>query len=410
MSPDNVWEFRGTDLIKFGVGAVEELGYEAGRFHAEKALIITDPGVREAGICDRVQAPLEESGIETVIWDQAEPEPTTESYDRCYKDNSGLDVDVVVSVGGGSSLDIGKSISMMLEHGGEVRDYIRPPVGKGQQVPGPGLPNIAIPTTSGTASEVTQVSVLSEPDGDAKVAIASPYLRPEVALVDPELTVTLPPNLTASTGLDALAHAVEAYTHKSYCQMTKPETPADRPSYAATQLTDCLAIKAIELIGDNLRMAVNNGDDIQARKGMSLASLISGLSFGNAGVHLVHALGHTVGAMKHKPHGISCAVLMPPILRKLAEVDFEHLSNIARVMGEDLQGLNPRESAMKGAEAVEQLMKDVDCPLSMKELGVTENEIPAIAKATMENNEFLATSSRRHITEDDLEDILREAL
>lgn len=410
MITDTVWELRCTNLIKFGCDAVKEVGYEAKRLSSSKVLVITDEGVKEAGICKKVEDALSDSGLKVSVWDKVEPEPSIESYSKCYEDNKDQGFDLVVSVGGGSSLDIGKTISMMLKHGGEVTDYIRPPIGKGKGFPKPGVPNIAIPTTSGTGSEVTQVSVLSSPNGKAKVAISDPFLRPNVAIVDPRLTVTLPSHITGSTGLDALTHAIEAYTSKSFDQMAKPDNPGERSTYASNPITDILAIKAIKLISKYLRRAVNNGYDLEARKGMSLASCLSGIAFGNAGVNVVHALGHTIGAQFHCPHGVSCAVLLPAVMHSILSVDHEHLTDIAEAMGEKITNLNQRNSAMRAVNAVENLIKDVNIPLSLTELGCTEEDIPRIVDDTLKNNKSLVRLNRRQFSKEDLDDILRNAL
>ncbi|MBC7189337.1 iron-containing alcohol dehydrogenase, partial [Candidatus Aerophobetes bacterium] len=211
MINETVWSFCIPWMIKFGEGAVEEIGYEIKNLGGKRALIITDPGIVKAGICQRVEKAVKDSGIEVEVWDKVEPEPSIEVFKECYRWAKGKDFDVVVGVGGGSSIDVAKVTRMLLKYKGEIEDYIAPPTGKGEKYPGRGIPMIAVPTTSGTGSEVSPAAVLSLPDKKLKVGISDNYQRPEIAIVDPLLTVDMPPQVTAASGMDALSHAIEAY-------------------------------------------------------------------------------------------------------------------------------------------------------------------------------------------------------
>lgn len=401
--PDSVWEFKVADKIKFGLGAVDEIDYEVGRFGAETVVVVTDSGVLEAGLTDSVVNPLENAGYDVAVFDGVESDPAIEIFNDCVKFTRDRDGDLIIGLGGGSSLDVAKTTGIIVEHGGEPMDYIAPPTGEGKAIPGPGLPTIAIPTTSGTGSEVTPAAVISLTDQEAKAGISSQYQRPNLALVDPQLTVSLPPEMTASTGLDALIHAIEGFTTLQYDEKPKPNSPGDRPVYGGTTLiTDAFARQAIQLISKYLRRAYNNGEDLEARIGMSQASLFAGIAFSNAGLGAVHALSFPLGAKFHVPHGMACATLFPAVMDFNATSDFEKFSKIAELMGENTDGLSRDEAAKKAAVAVEKLCADLGIPDTISEFGVTEDDLPQMAEDGMKVERLLAGNPRRVRKEDAL--------
>lgn len=406
---ETVWEFSMADRVTFGTGAVEELGAEFEADDRRSALVVTDEGVQAAGIVDDVVSALP-ADVDFDVFADVEPDPSAAVFEAAVDFARDVDPDVVIGVGGGSSIDVAKTTSIVFEHGGEIMDYVAPPTGEGKPVPGEGLPTVAIPTTAGTGSETSPVSVISLPDRRLKVGISSKHQYPNLALVDPALTVSLPPGPTASSGMDALSHAIEAYTTRGYDMKERAGSPAERPDYdGRTLLTDQLALQAIELIGDNLRQAVNNGSDVTARRNMSMASLLAGIAFTNAGLGATHAIAYPVAGEHHTPHGVTIATLLPEVMRFNATSAFERYGEIAELLGENVEGLSRDERAERAAEAVDKLSADVGIPDGVSELGVTEDEIPDLAADTMEVQRLLAGNPRR-IDQDDVEGILRRSL
>jgi alcohol dehydrogenase class IV len=407
MLADTIFTFSAPNLIKFGKGAISEIDYEVKRLGGSKPLIVTDKGVKNAGILDKVKGVLEDAGLEVNVWDQVEPEPSLENYKQCYEFAQGKGFDIVIGIGGGSSIDVGKTVRMLLKHGGEIPDYIAKPIGGGRKFPGPGLPYIAVPTTAGTGSESTPAAVIRLPKDKLRVGIRSTFMRPEVALVDPMLTVTLPPGPTASTGIDALSHAIEVYTCRRYNCREKPTTPEERPIYiGSSPMTDVLSYYAIELIGRYLMRAVNNGYDLEAREGMSLASLMQGIAVSNAGVALAHAIASPLGGIIEAPHGKTVSAVLPYVMAYNEPVVPERFACIAKL----LESCSETQFSQRGkaAKIVLNLIKDLGLPSSLAELGIKEDQLPYLAEATIKSHEFLLNNPRR-VTINDLNDILKKA-
>lgn len=406
--PESVWEFSIADNVTFGVGAVEEVSDVVAERGASSVLVVTDQGVADAGILDTVTDAL--GDVECSVFDGVEPDPSLSVFEEAVDVAEEADPDAVVGVGGGSSMDVAKTTGVVAEHGGSVLDYVAPPTGGGEPVPGPGLPTVCLPTTAGTGSEVSPVSVISLPDEDLKVGISSPHQRPDVALVDPGLTVTLPPGPTASSGGDALSHAIEAYTTRRYDAKPRPETRQDRPDYNGRSiLTDALAHRAIELVGNNLRDAVDNGNDLDARRAMSLGSLLAGAAFTNAGVGATHAIAMAAGAIHHTPHGVTIALAMPAVMRFNATSAPDRYAEIARVLGEDLTATGRHEAAEAAARGVERLAADVGIDGGLSSLGLDPEDVGHVAERASKL-ERLTVGNPRRIDQEDLEAIIRDAL
>src|SRR5699024_773695 len=254
----------------------------------------------------------------------------------------------LIAIGGGSSIDTSKAISMIVENGGNINDYDNSPQG-GKEVKSEGLPVFTIPTTSGTGSEVTQWAVVTDVQRNWKSSIGSPLMAPKVSVVDPTLTLGLPPAITASTGVDALTHAIEAYTCKG---ATTSESP----------ITDALALRAIKLVGNNLRTAYSQGENYEARKNTMFGSTLAGMSFPNVGLGTVHGMAHPLGGHFEVAHGVANAILLPYVMEFNVLTNPERFSNIAVALGEDITGLNPMEAARKAVKAVRSLIQDVEIP------------------------------------------------
>ncbi len=407
-TPESVWELNVTPNVTNGVGAIEELGEIGGEFGADSALLVTDPGLVEAGIIDDVAATL--GSIEYTVFDGVEPDPDVTVFEAAIAEAEAVDPDLVVGVGGGSAMDVAKTTSVVAEHGGDVLDYVAPPTGGGEPVPGPGIPTVAVPTTAGTGAETSPVTVISLPDEDLKVGISSRYQRPDAAVLDPALSVSLPPGPTASSGMDALSHAIEAYVTRPYDAKPAPEHRAERPDYnGRSPVTDLFARSAIERVGDNLRSAVDNGQNLGARREMLLGSFMAGAAFTNAGLGATHAIAMAAGAVKHTPHGVTIAHALPAVMRYNATSAYDRYAEIAEILGEDTTGLSRDESAEAAARAVEKLAADVGIDGGLSTLGIDESDVSHLAERASRLERLLAGNPRR-IDRDGLEAIIIDAL
>ena len=407
-TPESVWELSITPNVTNGPGAVDELGAIVSEFDADSVLLITDPGLVEAGIIDEVTATIE--SFEYTVFDGVAPDPDIEVFETAVKEANAVDPDIVVGVGGGSAMDVAKTTSVVSEHGGDVLDYVAPPTGEGTPVPGPGVPTVAVPTTAGTGAETSPVTVISLPEEDLKVGISSRYQRPNVAVLDSTLSVSLPPGPTASSGMDALSHAIEAYVTREYDAKPAPDHRSERPDYnGRSPVTDLFAKSAIERVGDNLRAAVDNGQDLDARREMLLGSFMAGAAFTNAGLGATHAIAMAAGAIYHTPHGVTIAHALPAVMRYNATSAHDRYAEIATVLGEDTTGLSRDESAEAAARAVEKLAADVGIDGGLSALGIAESDVSHLAERASQLKRLLAGNPRR-IDQDDLETIIRDAL
>lgn len=407
-TPETVWEFSMADNVTFGTGAVRELGAIGAEFDAESVLVVTDEGVVEAGVADSVTAALE--GLECTVFEDVEPDPSIDVFEAACDVAADVRPDLIVGVGGGSPMDVAKTTSVVTEHGGDVLDYVAEPTGEGTPVPGPGIPTVCVPTTSGTGAETSPVTVISLPAEDLKVGISSQYQRPDVAVVDPGLTVSLPPGPTASSGMDALSHAIEAYVTRRYDAKPAPDGRGDRPDYnGRSPLTDGLAREAITRIGENLRAAVDNGEDLPARRDMALGSFMAGAAFTNAGLGATHAIAMAAGAIKHTPHGVTIALTLPAVMRYNATSAYDRYAEIAELLGEDVANASRDEAAEAAARGVETLASDVGIDGGLSSLGVSESDVPHLAERASQLERLLEGNPRK-VERPDLEAIIRDAL
>lgn len=373
----NVWEFFTTENIIFGTGAIKELHRVLTRLKAKNVFVISDSGIRKAGILQKVIDELEKHHYVTVVYDKAVPEPPVESIVEAYEfAKAQMETDCIIAVGGGSSIDLAKIVALLMEYGGHPTDYF----GGENVVPGPIKPLIAIPTTAGTGSEVTSVAVVTDTKNDIKVGISDNYLRPAVALLDPELTLGLPPYVTACSGIDALSHAIEAYTAKDYKYI---EAEGNILFQGSLPLTDALALYAIELIANNLTLAVQQGSNVEARSNMLLGSLLAGLAFSNAGTALAHALAYPIGGKTRSPHGELTGLLLPYVMKYNANVAQEKMSKIATAFGIERGEMTTLEHAYAASNAVLELLKAIGLPTKLSEIGVKEEDIEEIAEKAL---------------------------
>ena len=369
--------FQMPSVIHFGNAAAAQTGPEAKRMGAKKVLLVTDAILMQAGTVKPVLESLSAAGVEAVIFDKVASEPVLAFIDEGLKLLRKKKCEVIVAVGGGSSIDTAKALAVMATNPGKIQDYMG--LGKIGQ---PGLPLIAVPTTAGTGSEVTIFTIITDTTRDVKMLIGSPYVMPCVALVDPRMTLGMPRGLTAATGLDALTHAIEAYV-----------------SLKAQPLSDVMALSAIELLFKYLPQAWANPNNLHARTQTLLGAMQAGIAFTNASVALVHGMSRPVGAYFHVPHGLSNAALLGVVMEFSLMGNPDRYARIAGAMGIDTTGLLPMEAAEEGTLLVKKLIADLEIP-SLEKLGVEKKKLDkvveqmakdAIASGSPGNNPRIAT-------------------
>ncbi|MGC8603140.1 MAG: iron-containing alcohol dehydrogenase [Desulfomonilaceae bacterium] len=380
----NLKIFHVKTKIFAGRGAVSNLGAIAEDFRAHRCLLVADPELDHHGIIDKVKASLRKSGIQVEASLKVEPEPYLDNADEAASMGREMDAELVVGLGGGSAMDTAKAAATILTNGGKAEDYIGL-----NKAPKPTTPTIMIPTTAGTGSEVTFTAVFTNRMTNVKGGINSPFLFPDVAVLDPELTLSLPPSVTAFTGMDALTHAIESVTSRS-----------------ATIFTEALSFTAIRLISESLRRAVYNGSDIEAREKMLLGSLFGGLALADAGVGAAHALAYPLGGNYRTPHGLANAILIPHVMEFNLPAAENSLALIAKNMGESVEGLSSRWAAQTAVDAVRILASDIGVPETLYDLGIPKSDIPTLVESALkvtrpvENNpRFLGSSEARLIYE-----------
>lgn len=349
--------------VIFGAATVDNLGqYIKETGLTGKAIIVTDPVIVRAGISERVVQAIKREKYEVAVFDRSKPEPDSTVCDQAVEFGRAEKGNFVLGLGGGSAIDIAKIVAQLLVLPGKTEDYLEKAT-----FPSKGVPIIAIPTTAGTGSECTMFAVITSVRQEVKVTFMTPAILPDMAVVDPTLTLSVPPHVTAATGADALAHAVEA-------MLTKEENP----------LTDAIALRAVELIGKALRVAVYEGNNLEARVNMSCASMMAGIAFSNAGLVEGHALAHALGSAYHIPHGIGCAVALPYIMGYNMGHAADKMVRLAAALGEKKDGLSKRDVAGLAITAVKQLFEDIGLPTTWSSFGKKE-DIPKLAEMMVKN-------------------------
>jgi len=378
--------FFSPNKIVIGLGALANTPGEARQLGGTKALIVTDPGVVAAGLIERLTAALADGGIAHVIYDRVTPDPPPEIIDRGAAHYKSEGCDFVLGFGGGSSLDAAKGIGLLTANPGKIMDYCGI-----DKVPQKGAPLILIPTTAGTGSEVTRVLMVSDPRDGAKLPVFSPFALADAALVDPLLSKSMPPEVTADTGIDALVHAIETYV-----------------STNATVFSDVLAERAIELIAEYLPIAWAKGSQLEARFQLSVAATLAGMAFGSGGLGAVHALAHSLGTVEHMPHGRTNAIMLPHVMKYNLAGNPEKFAVIAELMGYDTDGSTLMEAAGQSVRAVRDLLDalKVSCRLADYELPM-EN-IPKLVAGAMRQSRLFVPNPR-DLTEADVKAIFEEA-
>lgn len=369
-----------------GVGASKEVGNQVKVLNGSKVLIVTDEFLGKSGMADDIKAKVEEVGAKAIVFAGAEPNPTDKNVHDGLKVFQENKCDMIISLGGGSSHDCAKGIGIVASNGGNIRDY------EGvDKCTKPMPPFIAVNTTAGTASEMTRFCIITDTDRKVKMAIVDWRATPNVAINDPMLMVSMPPALTAATGMDALTHAVEAYV-----------------STIATPVTDSAALMAIKLISQNLSKAVANGNNMEARDKMAYAEFLAGMAFNNASLGYVHAMAHQLGGFYNLPHGVCNAILLPHVCRYNLIASPQRFADIAVAMGENIEGMSVRDAADVAIAAIKKLSADVGIPSGLKELGVKEEDLSIMAENALKD--ACSFTNPRLGTVEDVIEIYRKAL
>ena len=370
-----------------GPGALNQLADEARALKAKKVLIVTDQGLIEAGLVKKAEDILEKADIKYAVFGEVEADPRYEIVADCVEMIRRENADLLIGFGGGSPIDIAKVSAVMATNKGSISEYFGVDL-----IPNAGLSTLIIPTTAGTGSEVTPIAILSDHTEKLKKGIVSPHLFPSAALLDPELTLGLPAHVTAATGMDALIHAVEAFTSKN-----------------ATTISDMLARQAMQLIAKNLRTAYADGSNLEARSTMLEGSLLAGMAFCTAGVTAVHAFAYPIGAEFHIPHGVANSIMLAPVMEFNKLGNLERFAEIGGYLGENTAGLSTRETANAAVEAMRTLAADLRIPGHLSEFGVEDKDIPGLAAGVMKVTRLLANNPRE-MTQKDAEAIYRNVL
>jgi len=375
------FSFTGARKIVFGQGSFAALPLHIHELGGRRPFIVLDRNLSNTGFREKIADILGAAHLPCVLYDRVEPEPVIGLADDGARAALKGKCDCVVGIGGGSALDCAKAVAVLAANRGRAVDYLGL-----NRVPGPGLPKIMVPTTAGTGSEVTFTAVFVRPDLRKKEGMNSPYLYPETALLDPLLTLSLPPGPTASTGIDALCHAIESFT-----------------SINASPMSEIVSIEAIRLIAENLRTAVHNGKDAEAREKMLLGSLYAGLGLANAGVTAVHSLSYPLGGKFGVPHGLANTVMLLPVMEFNLPGALEKFAVIAEAMGEATDDMPLRDAAYLALEAVEALIEDCGIAESLRTLGIAKKDIPSLAGTAMTVARPLENNPRKVTREDAIE-------
>ncbi|ELY61780.1 hydroxyacid-oxoacid transhydrogenase [Natronolimnohabitans innermongolicus] len=422
LGPETVWHLQ-MPQIRFGRDAVEELGFQLADLGVDSdddphGLLVTDEGLVEVGHVDRVTDHIADAGYDVTVWDGAEREPSIENVDSCLefvRENEGEDgYDFYVGFGGGSCIDVAKATRAIVANGGQVLDYVAEPTGEGEALTESGPPLVLMPTTAGTGAEISPVAIFSVEEKEIKEGISSNHIRADAAVLDPTFTTTLPPDITGKTAMDALGHAIEGYTTHPFDGLLRASDPQARPVYAGrTELTEMFSEKAIELLSGNVRTAVHNGDDLEARSAMLKGALFGAIAGLTAGASLAHAMAYPVGNRYHTYHGETIAVLTPAsTLGYNAASDPERFVRVAEMLGADTGGLSTRDAADRARQEYVRLQQDLNViPSGLTELAdITEGDVDWLARQTVETQQRLLRCNPRPVTEDDAKAIFRDAL
>jgi alcohol dehydrogenase class IV len=355
-----------------GRGVLDQIGDEILALRGTKVLIVTDPGIVETGLVERIQDTLNAQNVRQFLFDNVKPEPPASQVDEVVRVIRSEKCDLVIGFGGGSALDVAKGAAALTACEGGVLDYVGL-----NTLERRGIPRILVPTTAGTGSEAGTGIVLTDEAENTKKVVVSPHLLADTAILDPDLTLSMPPKVTAATGLDALVHAIESYT-----------------SCNATPYSDLLSLQSISLIARHLPIAFAKGSDPVARYNMLLAANWAGAAFTSGGLAAVHALAYILGTEYHLPHGIACAIMLPHVMSFNAPGNLEKFSRIAEAMGENISGITLYESAEKSVNAVKKLMETVNVSFRFSDYDISSDALPHLVEGGMAQSRLFAANPR----------------
>jgi hydroxyacid-oxoacid transhydrogenase len=399
--------------VRFGPGVTREVGMDLADLGARNVLVLTDPVLYDLPPVQTVLESLERNRIAATMYDRVRVEPTDESFlDAIAFGNQGNgegEYDAIVAVGGGSTIDTAKAVNLYVTYPpAEFLDYVNPPIGKGLPVPGPLKPLIAIPTTAGTGSETTGVSIFDLIKMHAKTGIASRRLKPTLGLLDPENTRTMPAQVAASSGLDILSHAVESFTALPYSDRPLPDRPLLRPAYQGSNpISDIWSLQALRMVAQYLVRAVEDPSDDEARANMLLAASYAGVGFGNAGVHLPHGMSYPVSGNVRSyrtpgyvtdhalvPHGFSVILNAPAVFRYTASANPGRHLEAAEALGVDVSRCRAADAGCILSERITWFMQRLKTPNGLSEIGYTTSDIPALVEGTLPQHRVTKLSPR----------------
>jgi hydroxyacid-oxoacid transhydrogenase len=408
MAKDIAFEMA-VSSVRFGVGVTREVGMDLKDLGATHTLVITDPVLSAMQPVQTVMESLRENGIRAALYDRVRVEPSDESFLDAIAFARDEGYDAFVAVGGGSTIDTAKAVNLYTTYPpADFLDYVNPPIGKGLPVPGPLKTLIAIPTTAGTGSETTGVSIFDYRRLHAKTGIASRRLKPTLGLLDPENTKTMPPEVAASTGLDILSHAIESYTAMPFTDRPRPDRPSLRPAYQGSNpISDIWSMQAMRMVSRFLVRAVSDPSDDEARAQMLLAASYAGVGFGNAGVHLPHGMSYPVsGNVKayrapgysadHPliPHGFSVILNAPAVFRFTAPASPDRHLEAAEALGADVSRAHAEDAGKILADRLTWYMQRLHTPNGLRAIGYTSSDIPALVEGTLPQHRVTKLSPR----------------
>jgi hydroxyacid-oxoacid transhydrogenase len=386
-----------TSSIKFGPGITGEAGYELDRLGASRVMVVTDPQMAGSAAVNTATNSLKQANVDFAVFDRVSVEPTDVSFKEAIEFAVNGRFNGFLPVGGGSSIDTAKAANLYSTYPADFLEYVNAPIGEGTPVPGDLKPLVAVPTTAGTGSETTGVAIFDFEELGAKTGIAHRSLRPDVGLVDPENTRSLPKMVAACSGFDVLCHGIESYTALSFSQREAPVSPAQRPTYqGANPISDVWALAALEMVGNSILPAVLDPDDLVARSNMAMAATFAGVGFGNAGVHLPHGMSYAVSGLVTDyapedypqgkaivPHGMAVILNAPAVFRYTASSNPERHMRAARLLGADIAGAGPEDAGDLIADRLIFILKEIGVPNGLGGVGYTPDDIPALVEGTL---------------------------
>lgn len=422
MDRDTAFEMA-VAAVRYGAGVTREIGMELGDRHLRRALIVTDPVVAKLPPARAVVDSLDANKVQWVMYDRVRVEPTEESWLDAIGFARDQTFDAIVAVGGGSSIDTAKAVNLYTAHPpADFLDYVNKPIGKGLPVPGPVKPLFAIPTTAGTGSETTGVAIFDVTRLHVKTGISSRLLKPMLGFLDPEHTRTAPPAVAASCGLDILCHAVESYTAIPFTDRPRPERPSMRPPYqGANPISDVWSLQAMRMVASHLVRAVEDPGDDDARASMVLAASFAGIGFGNAGVHLPHAMAYPVagGVKQYRapgypdhalvPHGFSVILNAPAVFAFTGQASPERHLEAAQALGADVSRCRQEDAGRVLADRITWFMQRLNVPNGLRAVGYSSSDIPALVEGTLAQ-ERLTKLAPRPASNEELARVFEDAL